>query len=256
MVEQLDKSIEASSLAELTWTRPSGDVHAVGVIALAYHARPVVAFTYAAAAVAREIAASPHVVLALTEQRSTSSAFVAMAASGRPTLYEDREGDFFVDELLLEELRRYPPARRYADSPLLRREHWWYLPRLVVGLDVDDVHPLTGRSSADEHLLAVATAPGEITVRTARVESGTTDVAVAPNAPVTEGPAVLFGQDASFPDLEQWSQWCWRGWWNGHHLEVQDAPGRVGLGPVPGIWQRWRAHRDFERRCRGAIPAR
>lgn len=254
MDEELIRSVSASSLAELAWIRPDASVEVVGVTALVHDARPVMAFTYAAARLAREVAASPQVVLSLTERRSTSSAFVPIAATGRPLLQEDPHGDFFVDELLLDELRRYPPARRYADSPLLRREHWWYLPRLIVSLDVDDVLPLAGRSSAADHLLAVATAPAEITVRTARVDGSGADIAVTPDAPVTAGPAVLFGQDASFPDLERWSQWRWHGQWDGHRLDVRDAPESTGLAPVPGVLQRLRAERDLARRCRQAIP--
>jgi hypothetical protein len=254
---QLLTSVSASSLAELMWLRPSGEVGGVGVTACVHDDRPVVAFTYAAAGLAREIAAAPRVVLTLTEHRSTSTAFVPLAASGRPTLYEDPEGDLYVDALLLQELRRYPPARRYADSPLLRREHWWYLPRLVLGLDVDEVSSIAARASAEDHLLAVATGPAEITVRTARVRAtGPADVDVVPDAPVVEGAAVLFGHDASFPDLERWTQWRWVGRWDGQRLEVVQAPERTGLGPVPGILQRLRAERDLARRCRRGLAGR
>jgi hypothetical protein len=71
---------------------------------------------------------------------------------------------------------------------------------------------------------------------------------------VSPGPAVLFGQDASFPDLEQWSQWRYAGRWDGSGLDVEQAPASTGLGRTPGLLQRWRRQRALERRCIEAIP--
>ena len=91
-------------------------------------------------------------------------------------------------------------------------------------------------------------------VRTARVverrgERLTLDV----DAPPGPGAAVLFGQDAAFPDLERWAQWSHHGTWDGSVLTVEDAPGVVGLPPTPGLLERWRRHRDLEKRCRAAL---
>lgn len=253
--------VGASSLAVLSWVDEAGDDAGVprarGVVALARGDRPALAFTYADEDVARRVAGAPEVVLTLSETRSTGSAFVPTRVVGRPRLVEDPTGDLFAAELLTQELRKYPPARLYADSPLLMREHWWYLPRLVVEVDVEDAVPTQERSEAFDHLLVVADA-GRPVVRAAGVLARSDDLldlrVEDPQPP--PGPAVLFGQDASFPDLEQWSQWSFRGSWDGVALTVAESPARIGLGRAPSLLQRWRRQRELERRCVRAIPTR
>ncbi len=250
--------VSGSSLAELCWTGPDGTPRVRGVVPLTLEGRPVVAFLYADHETAREAAASDRVALVVAEPRNTSAAFTPTVLHARPTLREDPEGDLYVGELVVQELRRFPPARVFADSPLLMREHWWYLPRLVLDLDVEAAAPTTVREAPYDHVLAV-THDGALAVRAAgRVgepgpDGSAAEVAVG-GTPPAPGPAVLFGQDASFPDLERWSQWRWRGHWDGTGLQVSEAPASTGLGPTPGLVQRWRRQRDLQRRCAAAIP--
>lgn len=255
--EGLAVTVGASSLAAACWVDAEGRPQARGVVALLREERPVLAFTYADERVAREISRSSSVALALSEPRSTGDAFRPTLAVARPTLLEDPIGDVYVAELVTQELRRYPPSRLYADSPLLMREHWWYLPRLVVELEVEQVEPLPARADGLDHLLVVADA-GRPVVRAAGIRARTDDrleLDVEGEAPVA-GPAVLFGQDASFPDLEQWSQWSYRGSWDGSVMVVAEAPAHPGLGRPPGLLRRWRRQRDLQRRCVRAIPSR
>lgn len=251
-LEALAAAVTASSVAELSWSGPRGP-RVQGVVALLRHGRPAIAFTYADEAVARAVGDADTAALSLTEGRSTGSGFRPLLATGRPRLVEDPDGDVYAADLMLQELHRYPPSRVYVDSPLLQRENWWYLPRLVVELEVDDVSPLPTRSDAEDHVLAVD-GPGGPDVRTARVvERRGERLTVAVDAPPRPGAAVLFGQDASFPDLERWAQWSHHGTWDGSVLTVEDAPGVVGLPPTPGLLERWRRHRDLEKRCRAAL---
>lgn len=254
------EAIAASSLAELSWVE-AGAPQVRGVVALVHGDRPALAFTYADEAVARSVALSPAVSLSLTEPRSTGTSFRPLLMVGRPRLVEDPSGDLFASELVVQELRRYPPSRTLADSPLLMRENWWYLPRLLVEVDVDSVQPITTRGDAvQDHLLVVAGEEGPVvhvvSLDRRAPDTDLTDTALRldPASPVPAGAALLFGQDASFPDLEQWSQWRYRGRWDGTHLHVEDAPARIGLGRIPGLVQRWRRQRDLERRCVAAIP--
>lgn len=245
-------AVRASSLAELSWTGPGGP-RVRGVVALVRDRRPAVAFTYADEAVARSVAAAGDTALALTEPRNTGAGFRSLLATGRPRLVEDPDGDVYATELMLQELHRYPPSRVYVDSPLLQRENWWYLPRLVVELDLEEVRPLAVRAGPEDHLLVVD-GSGGLDVRTARlVERRGERLSLDVEVPPEPGPAALFCQDASFPDLERWAQWSYRGTWDGSELLVQHAPGAVGLPPPPGLLQRWRSHRDLERRCTAAL---
>jgi hypothetical protein len=254
--------VAASSLAELCWVDEQGVPQARGVVALVRDLRPTLAFTYADEPVAREVARAPQVSLVLAESRSTGAPFRPMLLSGRPRLTEDPSGDVYVSELAIQELRRYPPARLLADSPLLMREHWWYLPRLVVDLDVESVRPVPRRAPSHDHVLVVADGAAPVVRPAAPVvrpaapgEQANARLPLTVEGPSPgPGPAVLFGQDASFPDLERWSQWRYRGRWDGSALVVEEAPARTGLAPVPGLMQRWRRQRALERGCVAAIP--
>lgn len=248
------EAISASSLAEVSWVE-AGLPRVRGAVPLVHGDLPVLAFTYADQDLAREVAGSAIVALSLTEARSTGTAFRPLVLVGRPRLVEDPTGDLFATGLLLQELRRYPPSRLLADSPILQREHWWYLPRLIVEIDVDAVAAVVPREDPfRDHLLVVAGEDGPV-VRVARLDTGDPErVSLVSQSPPPPGPAVLFGQDASFPDMEQWTQWSYRGRWDGAALQVDEAPARTGLGRPPGLVQRWRRQRDFERRCIAAIP--
>jgi len=138
---------------------------------------------------------------------------------------------------------------------MLQREHWWYLPRLLLAIDLDAVAPVVQREDAlGDHLLVVAGEGGPV-VRMARLDDGDPErVSLGSQSPPPPDRAVLFGQDASFPDLEQWTQWSYRGRWDGVALHVDTTPARTGLGRQPGLMQRWRRQRELERRCVAAIP--
>ncbi|GAB3519897.1 hypothetical protein [Arthrobacter monumenti] len=257
------RAVHGSSLADVVWLDSLGRLQGCGAVALLWDKQPALAFTYDREDRARSIAAAPQVALTFTDIRSTSTTFTPAALIGRPTLVEDVDGDTFAENLLEQELRRYPPARIFADSFLLRREHWWYLPRLIVRLDVDAARPMPARSGSTpdvngdrEYLLGVR-ADDRIETHLVRVPVGEVSGSI-PLTPVEDrqlppGPAILLGQDASFPDLAQWSSWVYRGTSTGSHLEVTEAPSNVGLGQVPSVWQRMRQQQAFGRACRKGI---
>lgn len=254
--DEIAAVLRASSLGELVWLDGHGQVGVRGVIALTRGTTPVLAFSYAEEERARAVAASAEVCLLVRDTRSTGPAFEPLLLRGRPTLTADPTGEVFTDGLLDQELRRHPPSRAYADSPLLRREYWWFLPRLLVEVDVQHVERLAGRRE-HAHLLAVA-GGGKVDVRVVTVRPEHHAERVVPDLgealPPAPGPAILFGQDASVPDLEVWSQWTFRGTWDGDGLVVHTRPAQVGLAKTPSMLQRWRRQRELERRCRRAIP--
>lgn len=253
--DEIAAVVAASSVAELSWLDAAGRPEVHGVVALVRNQRPVLAFTYAHEAIARRAALATRVSLALSEPRSTGAAFRPMLLTGRPVLTEDPDGRVFVSELVTQELRRYPPSRLFADSPLLMREHWWYLPRLLLEIEVDETEPLPQRVAPCDHVLVVARRAGPaVRVAGVREHAEGTLVLDLDGRPPEEGHAVLFGQEASFPDLERWSQWRYRGRWDGETFAVAERPARTGLAPVPGLIERWRRQRALERRCVAAIP--
>ena len=247
-------AVRAARLAEVFWREPSGGVGAHGDVPLVGDDGPVLALPYALVAQARSLGAADEVLLAVTDPRGSGPAFRPQVLRCLPRLVEDVTGELFSADLLDQELLRRPPSRLLADSTLLRREHWWWLPRLLVHLQVADVHPVAPRAVPAEHLLVVDV-DGRLEARVVRVvdPSAPEPVLEPLEDPPGAGPAVLFGQEAS-PDLERWGRWCWRGRWGAGRLEVRDAPGSVGLPPVPGVLRRWRAHRALERDCRAGLP--
>jgi hypothetical protein len=249
-------AVRAAPVAEVSWM-VAGLPRVRGVLPLAGEQGPVLAFPYADAAVARSVGSSAEVVLTLTDPHRTSAAYRPLLLRCIPHLEEDREGDRFCGELLTQELRRWPPSRVLADSMLLRRENWWWLPRVLVDLEVRDVEWFALRELPEDHVLAVAGDRLEVAV--ARVPAsaptgpgGLRSVEVVHGTP-GPGEALLFGQAVSFPDAERWGQWSWEGTWDGAALDVRSAPEASGLPPAPGVLSRWRRQRALERACRQGL---
>lgn len=247
-------AVHAAGVAELLWPLPGGPPGAAGVVPLLLDDRPAVALPWAHEATARAVGAAGEVVLALSDPRVTGSAWWPLAIRGRPRLIEDRDGTLFGDRLLDQELRKHPPSRALADSVMLRREHWWYLPRLVVVLEPGRIEPLAPRESATDVVLGVD--DGGLQVATVRVEDWGADPLVLRGAPDTaQGPAVLVGQEISVPDVERWTVHTTTGHHAGGRLSGVRSSGPRSLEPVPGLLARIRRQRALERACVSALRA-
>lgn len=251
-------ALRASSLAELAWY-DGRDLRCHGVVALVRGTSPTIAFTYAEHDIAMSVAGASEVTLVLSEPRGTGAAYRPLLLRGRPMLHADTDGRAFVEELLEQELRKLPPARLLADSLLLRRENWWFLPRLLVTIEAATARPAEERSPARDHLLVSGGSDG-VRVVTAgiRADDGSVldlDISGSRSGahPGARESALLFGQDGSFPDLDRRAQWHYTGWLEGDRLHVDQWPARTGIGEPPGVLERWRRQRRFERACRRAL---
>jgi hypothetical protein len=249
-----DSAIHASGVAELLWRNADGPPGALGVVPLLLGGRPAVALPWAQQAAARAAVAGDGAALVLSDPRLTGSAWRPLAFTGRLTLVEDGEGEVFTEHLLDQELRKHPPARALADSPMLRREHWWYLPRLILVLDVGHTEPVRRREGPADVVLAVDDAG--LHVRTVRVADWHADPLALEGGPATaRGPAVLVGQEISVPDVERWTVHTTTGRYaDGTLSGVRPAPTR-DLEPVPGLLARIRRQRALERGCVAALRA-
>jgi hypothetical protein len=248
-------AVGAAGLAELVWRAPAGGPPvAVGVVPLLLGGQPAVAMTWAHAGLARSAAASPQAALVLSEPRLAGTAWEPLAARGRLTLLEDADGSLFTEELLAQELRKHPPARALADSSLVRREHWWYLPRLVLLLEAPEVVPLRSRTAPSDAVLAVDDdGLHVVTVRVPDWEAAPLVVRQGPSG--AAGPAVLVGQEVSVPDAERWTVHVTTGRYEDGALAVSDAPSTRRLEAVPGLLARVRRQRALERACVRALRA-
>ncbi|MGY1827769.1 MULTISPECIES: hypothetical protein [unclassified Blastococcus] len=247
-------ALHAAGVAELLWAVPGAPPGATGVVPLVLGGRPAVALPWAHVATARAVAAAGSAALVLSDPRLTGSRWSPLALTGRFTLVEDGTGDLFTEDLLDQELRKHPPSRALADSHMLRREHWWYLPRLVLLLDAADVVPVDRREGPADAVLAVD--DGGLHVRTVRVDDWDADPLELRGAPAgVNGPAVLVGQELSVPDVERWTVHTTSGRFaDGRITEVRPAATRQ-LEPVPGLLARIRRQRSLERTCIQALRA-
>jgi hypothetical protein len=249
----------AAAVAELFWTAPGHDspvIEATVGTPLLLDRGPAFAFTYAESDRAHRIAASGRVVVVYSDARVSGSGWRPLAVVGRPLLTPDPDGAFFGDRLLEQELRKHPPSRALADSAMLRREHWWYLPRLIITVEVDAVEPVReragGPSSAllarldDDQLEVGSLIDGEMDrLLTEDVDGGDEDVDGG-----AEGvPATVFGHDFT-PDLEQRLTWSVRGRLVDDRLRITERVDRPRAATGLTLWQRLVRHRDLGRACR------
>jgi hypothetical protein len=244
----------AAGLAELVWLAPPGPPRALGVVPLVLDGRPAVALPWAFADDARSAAGGTSAALVLSEPRLSGSAWRPIVAHGRLELIEDPAGSLFTESLLQQELREHPPSRALVDSPLLRRENWWFLPRLLLVLDVHSVEDGGRRDGPDDAVLAVDS--GDLLVRTVRVGDWDADPLPVSGGPVTAaGPAVLVGQEVSVPDAERWTVHTTTGRYaDGLLTGVVPAAVRA-LEPSPGLLTRVRRQRRLEKACIAALRA-
>jgi hypothetical protein len=253
------RALHSASVGELAWIDTSGRPDALPVTPLMLDDQPAVAYPYAYAQLARRIALAPAVGLVVSEPRMTGSGWTPVALQGRPHLLEDPSGQLVKDKLIAQELRKYPPSRALADSMLLRKENWWYVPRLIVVLEVLSVHAVAARKEVfEQRVLAVHSDDGLHldTVQTTEKDKDQLTVASLLDRPVPGGSAVLLGHDFSEPDLEQWTPWTTRGELADRTLTVSEWPERTTLEPVPKLRQRYRRHRELEKGCKAALKSR
>lgn len=248
-----------ATTCELVWVDHVDRPCAIGAVPLLDGDVPCVALPYDHADLRPSLSTAIAVALTVTDSRSLPAGADAMAAVGSATVVDDLTGERFGDDLLDQELRKYPPARTLIDSPLLRRENWWYLPRILIRLDrVGEVRRLTPRRDADRDALLVRDDGGGLRLDVVSAEDWTAPV-VALRADTAlrgdGGPVLAHGHDHSI-DRERWEGWQVLGTLKGDGLTVLERHGHAGLDPAPlTLLQRWRRARALERGCRRGIAS-
>jgi hypothetical protein len=246
-------AINPSGVAELVWRVPGSAPGSLGVVPLLLDDCPAIALPWARVDDARAVAGSPGAALVLSEPRLAGPSWRPVVLTGRFSLVEDGEAEVFPDRLLAQEVRKHPPSRALVDSPLLRRENWWYLRRLILVMDVDSAEPGTARSGPDDAVLAVD--DGGLLVRTVRVDDWAADPLPLTGGPTTvSGPAVLVGQEIS-SDAERWTVHRTSGSYAGGRLTDVVRPPSRELERMPGVLTRMRRQRALEKACVSALRA-
>lgn len=253
-------SARTAAVAEIAYPGgPGGSPRVEPVTPLLLGESPAIALPYADSELARALGAARRVLLAFSDSRLAYVGWKPLTVAGGTDLIPDPEGAVFLEELLHQEVVKFPPSRDLIDSPMLRRENWWYVPRWILRLtDLGEPQPLVRRTSPDHGLLAWDDAGGlgADTVRVADWDAGQIPFrSLASDAPpLPDGArATLFFHDFSIPDMEQRATfWAW-GRLRSGRLHVQARTGSRNLGRRPGVIARLRRQRALEKGCKAGL---
>lgn len=253
-------SADLAATAELAYLDRSGKVRLRSMTPVVSDGVPAFTLTYAEAEAAREINASPEVCLVFSDSRLAYAGWSPLAVSARTEMVEDSKGDDFLELFLEQELRKYPPSRLYMDTLVLRRENWWYTPRLMLHLkDFGEPRSIARRSvPADTGVIAWSSGEG---LRAETVEVGDWESERIPlrfadgDPPLADAPAALLFHDFSVPDMEQETSLLATGHLSGGRFAVEDRAGSRDLPALPGLIARFRAQRSLKKRCAAGIAA-
>jgi hypothetical protein len=245
-------------LAEVGYRTATGLPHAAVLVPLVHDDAVTFALPYAHRPLAEAMAAAGSVTVVCSDARLGRADWQPLAASGPVELEADPEGTVFRADLLDQELRKHPPARLLADSLMLQREHWWYLPRLIVRLRrIDAVWAVTPRTAPEHGVLFwdAGTLHADTVDATEQADLVLRVTSLGGRALPPAGPACLLRHDCSIPDLEQRSQLVQQGLIDGDTLRIEHEQGALPLPPAQGVLARYRQARAFERACRRALRA-
>ncbi|MDQ3732911.1 MAG: pyridoxamine 5'-phosphate oxidase family protein [Actinomycetota bacterium] len=268
-VDDLVLANRRAGVAEVCWSDAQGDPRALAVVPLEHENRPALALHWSQWSEARELASCPQVAWVLSDRRMAQRGWEPAVGSGRMRLLVDDDGSVFKESMLDQELHKHPPSRGFADSLVLRRENWWFLPRLILVLDPLVASPVGERTHPDRSgVLVVGSPDATVSVDTVavNVDQGSrmsgeyiSCTSLGGLAPMAAGPALLLQHDFSVPDLERWGRRITSGRWDGERLQVLRGsiaePPSPLIPPIPGLLERMRRRREFERDIRRALRA-
>ncbi|MGF1473584.1 MAG: hypothetical protein ACFB50_17825 [Rubrobacteraceae bacterium] len=256
--QTLRTAAETAAVAELSYLDNDGSPRIEPLTPLLLEKEPAFALPYSRIDLAYQLEKSPRVSLAFSDSRLARVGWSPLAVEGTMEVTADLEGDLFLEEPLYWELRKFWPSRQLLGSLMLRRDNWWFVPRLILRFtERHTPRPIARRTEPDHGILARKTgyAPTSHVVRVEDWESERPAVwPLPPEASLPgDGPAALLYHDFSIPDREQRSALHLSGLLDGGRLRVARREGSRALGDRPGIIARWRAQKDLEKRCRNGL---
>lgn len=260
-LQTLRTSAEMAAVAELAYTGDDGVPRIEVLPPLLLEKEPVFALPYAREDLARRLEEDPQVSVTFSDSRLARVGWSPLAVEGRMEVVPDPEGDLFEEEPLYWELRKFWPSRQLIGSLVLRRDNWWYMPRLFLRfIETGTPRPVTRRTGPDHGVLAWK-GSGGIFSDTVRVDDWDSERPVvrslSPDGSLPDGvPAALLYHDFSVPDMEQRTSLHLSGRLENGRLSVTYRVGSRELARRPGIISRWRAQKELERRCKAGLKSR
>jgi len=261
--QSLTTTTELAAVAELAYAAANGSPRVEAVTPLLLGGDPTFALPYSRLELARRLAEVPRVSVTFSDSRLAYVGWSPLTVEGAVEVTPDPEGELFLGELLTDELRKFRPARSLIGNFVARRDHWWYVPRLILRLkDAGPPRPVA-RRTAPEHAVLAWNVGGTVRADVVRVDDWQAErIAVRPLPPDAAGPAeplpdgvpaALFRNDFSVPDMEQRASLLVSGRLEGRRLTVERLEGEPQLGRRPGTLGRWRAQMDLARRCKAGL---
>ncbi len=257
--QTLRTTTELAAVAVFAHVGGDGTCRLRPVTPLLLDGTPAFTLTYAESDLAREISASPRAALVFYDSRLAYVGWSPLTVAVEAEAIPDPEGELFREELLHQQLRKFPPDRQLIGNLLLQRENWWYLPRWIVRLvEAGEPRPVTRRAGPEHGVLAYET-EGVLTAETVRVGDWNADrIPIKPLAdhaslPSESVQAALIYHDFATPDMDPGATFLASGWLENARLSVAQRSGSRTLGKRPGLLARWRAQRDLERRCKAGL---
>lgn len=271
--------------AEVCWVGPTGPV-GVPVVPLLLGGRPCAALPYSTYDDVAHLGTAGVAAFAVTQvdgadEAATGNGQGAAAADrqeaapdpraggmvregavavGRVHVQHDVNGSLFLDDLVDQEIAKYPPTRRLAESAWAQREHWWWVGRMIVVLTAIEVERSLPARNRSHDAVLVRDLGGRPAV----------DVVSAQGWPERKGPMDLFSRDGKLlegrggqaqawgynrsPGEERWELWHRDGHLDGEELRVTEAIGRP-RGRLPALtpWAWFRHRRALARNCKRGI---
>ena len=250
----LTASAARAAVAEVAWPTSHGAIGVSILTPLESAGTVCFALPFADTELALALQAAGRAVVVVSDSRLALRGWQPLTAAVSLTVRADLDGDWLTTDMLEQLLRKQPPARRLLDTPLERREHWWYVPRWIVRVDGPPRVSEVGRREPDDGVLLADTGQGlrADTVRVGDWEADTVVLESLAGRRLWPGPcrAVLCTHDFSVPDLERRSQFVVRGRLNDGRLQVDSRHGSRELPPPPSLRARLRDARALRRRCR------
>jgi hypothetical protein len=253
-----------AQVAELIWEDPENGPDAMPVVALVDEGVPCVALSYDQLGRADSLTRAGSAIATIADPDLARGA-ATVRCDVRVRRSDDLDGEHFeTSTLLLQELAKHPPSRRRLDSIILRREHWWFLPRILLRLEpiadpvaIPPAAALLGH--VQDGVLRVSTLRSwerdGTAVRLEREQSLAGVHTADASGSTPNGPAVLLDHGAEPPELER--RWGSRlhGSLQGDvlHIEREELWGRSDRTPT--LLRRVRDEWALEAACRAGLRA-
>jgi hypothetical protein len=146
-------------------------------------------------------------------------------------VYADVKGDFFVEHILEQEMRKYPPARTLRRIPFHRRLFGWFFGRAIIKLE-----PIAAGADAGDDAWTLVTEgedgyPSIRPIAEADPEGG--GVTIPPELAGAPGPAVVFFHEES-EDMSKLTSKAFRGEIKGGAFVRRARPAGSQVGGASG----------------------